>query len=156
VGATEIANAVLTTLSPLLPYLAKAGVLAAKSFTEGISKAGGESAWKAAQGLWKRITDAADKDTKLKSAVSLVATDPEDNDYVTLLAKALEMRLAKDESLRQSLVQMLGGPTAVQQIIAERGSRIAGASQELHGSGTQKIVSRDNSVIENATQKGRE
>jgi hypothetical protein len=154
-GAGEITQAVLAMLTPLLPYLTKAGVLAAKSFTEAVGKAGGESAWKTAESLWKRLTGAATDDKKLNSTLSLVDADPHDADSIAMLGRVLQERLAKDEALRKELLQVLGGEAVVQRMLAERGSRISAAHQELQGTGEQEIIARDDSVIENATQSGR-
>jgi hypothetical protein len=155
IGLPELTETIVATLSPLIPYLAGAGALAAKSFAEGVGKAGGEAAWKTAVGLWERLRGAAADDAKLTSAISLVEADPEDQDSIALFSKTLEAHLAKDELLRESLVRAFGGELAVQKMIAERGSRISGSRQDLQGSAEQVMTASDNSTIENATQQAR-
>jgi hypothetical protein len=45
IAMPEIAAAAIAAITPLLPYLEKAGTIAAKSFAEAIAKSGGSAQW---------------------------------------------------------------------------------------------------------------
>jgi hypothetical protein len=148
----DIASAAIAAISPLLPYLAKAGTIAAKGFADAIGKAGGAAAWKAAEDVWKRITDARGDDAKLGSAIDLLSADPADADSLATLCKTLEARLGRDPAFRDALVEALGGEQRTQEMIARQRSRISGSEQQLEGEGHQVIEAHDESVVENSRQ----
>ncbi|CCD95766.1 conserved hypothetical protein [Bradyrhizobium sp. ORS 375] len=152
IDAAALTSIVVSTITPLLPYLSKAVEIAGKGVVEAISKAGGEAAWKRAQGVWTQLTDASGTDPKLKGAVELLAADPADEDSLDMFRKTLGLRLANDPALRDTLVAALGGERGVQEMIARGGSRISGSAQQLQGDGRQAIQAFDNSVVENSTQ----
>lgn len=153
VEAGEIVQAVMVTLTPLLPYLAKAGTLAGKSFTEGAAKAAGEATWKAAQSLWARMHGAAADDLKLKNSMDLVAADPDDEISIAAFKKNLEARLARDAAFKAMLVQDLGGELSIQTILAQDGAKISAVQQDLQGAGDQSIVARgEGTIVSGATQ----
>lgn len=155
IAIPDIASAAIVAISPLLPYLAKAGTIAAKGFADGVGKAGGAAAWKAAEDVWKRITDARGDDAKLGSAIELLSADPSDADSVAMLRKTLEARLGRNPAFRDALVEALGGEQRTQEMIATQRSRISGSEQQLEGEGHQAMKAHDDSVIENSRQINR-
>lgn len=147
VASHELTAAAIAAISPFLPYLGKAG--------EAFAKSGGEAAWQAAENIWQKIVGASSNDAKLSGAVSLLLADPVDEDSLSILAKSLESHLERNPDLAEALLTELGGQPRVQEMVAERGSRLSGNEQELRGSGRQTISASDDSVIENSRQSSR-
>ncbi len=155
IAMPEIAAAAIAAITPLLPYLEKAGTIVAKSFTEAIAKSGGEATWKAGEQVWKKLVGASKEDAKLGGAINLLSADPADHDSVAMLKKALEAHLERNPEFAKALLQELGGENRVQEMIAEGGSRMSGNEQQMGGSGRQSMTARDDSVIENSRQSMR-
>lgn len=152
IGVIETAGAVVTFLSPFMPYLKKAGEVAGKKLVEMIAEKGGEAAWQKAQALWGRITGRSSETAEVDSAANLVAAKPGDETYQGVFAKALADYLEKNPDLAKELVELMGGEQSVQEVLAERGSWIEGVRQEMAGAGRQTMKATDNSAIRNATQ----
>jgi hypothetical protein len=151
----DLASAVLSLISPALPYLIAAGTVAAKGFADGAGKSAGSAAWKGAEAAWTRITAASSDDAKLKGAIELIVADPKDADSLAMLRKTIEARLERNPAFRKELVEAMGGEGSTLKIIARQRSRISGVEQQLDGKGRLLIEATDDSVIENSRQIGR-
>ncbi len=137
-------------LIPFLPYLAKVGEGAAvevgKQFTE--------DAWSCAKALWDRLRPKAESRAALREAVGDVIRDPENKDGQTIFQLQLKKLLAEDGGLALELGRLMQSHV-VQQVLAERGSRVSGVEQNATG-GTrveQETTARDNSIVENVRQQ---
>lgn len=144
VDYAQIAVGVSTFLAPFTPYLVAGG----KKFAE----EAGKSAWEKAQVLWQTLADPSGGDGKIQTAARTLATDPQDEDFQRLLAKALALRLSSDESLAHRVLEIMGGPQAVQKVLAERSSWVEDITQDMAGGGEQSVKAKNDSVIKGVKQ----
>jgi hypothetical protein len=148
----QIAAAVVTVLSPFVPFLVDTGQAAAKKLAETVAQKGGEATWKRAQTLWTKITTHFGDDPVVKSAATMVADQPEDKTRQTMLAEVLGARLQQNPALAEELLNLLGGQEAVQQVLANRSSWVEDVAQRMQGRGTQTVKASDDSVIKGVRQ----
>ncbi|MFB9949351.1 hemophore-related protein [Rhizobium puerariae] len=121
-----------TSIAGLIaPYLVEGG----KKFA---AKAG-EAAWEKAQEIWTVIFPAVESDRKLGPATELLAADKNSKPIREVFEKALLEYLEANPDTADKLTAILGGPQRVQEIAAEQGGLIEGASQEMDESGEQRI-----------------
>jgi hypothetical protein len=143
----QIAAAIVMTLSPFAPFLVDTGKTAGKKLAETIAQKGGEATWKTAQTLWTKIIAHFGNDPVVKSAATMVADKPEDETRQTMLAEVLGARLKENPALAEELLNLLGGQTAVQQVLADRSSWVEDVTQRMKGGGTQTVKASDDSII---------
>ena len=70
----------------------------------------------------------------------MVAAQPENEHFQTLLAVELAKRLQENDSLLQELQSLLGGQEAVQKVLAEHDSWVEDVKQKISGSGGTQIT----------------
>jgi hypothetical protein len=148
----QIAAAVVTALAPFAPFLLDTGKTAGKKLAETIAQKGGEATWKTAQTLWTKIMAHFEDDPVVKSAATMVADGPEDETRQTMLAEVLGVRLKENPALAEELLNLLGGQTAVQQVLADRSSWVEDVTQRMKGGGTQTVKASHDSVISGVRQ----
>jgi hypothetical protein len=123
-----------------------------KKLAEVIAEKGGEAAWKKAQALWGKLATQLGNDPEMKSAATMVASKPEDEARQMMLAEVLTARLQQTPELAQELFDLLGGQQVVQQVLADRSSWVENVTQQMEGSGTQRVEAREKSVIKGVRQ----
>lgn len=148
----QTTSAVVTVISPFLPFLLEVGKDGAKKLTEVIAEKGGEVAWNKAKNIWEKVKSYFTTAPKIEKAANLVADDPEDPDYQTKLAKELGIYLQNNPESLEELIKLLGGEKSMQEVLADKGSWVEDVKQSLSGSGTQRVVATDHSVIKGITQ----
>ncbi len=141
----EVAAAVTTHLAPFTPYLVEGG----KKF----AGEAGKAAWEKAQALWEKLKERFGNDKKLEGVAKTVATDPQDDDYQQLFAKVLAARLKSDEVFANELLDLIGGKTVVQKILAARSSWVEDVIQDVRGGNVEQVVDAgEDSVIKGVRQ----
>ncbi len=145
----QTAGAVATSLAPFMPYLIEGTKGVAKSFGEGIGKVTFEQA----KSIWDTIKSRYGDDKKIETAAKTLASDPQDEDYQSLLAKAIGARLQDNPDLTNELVALFGGKETIQKVLADKSSWIENVTQEITGSGSQQVIqAKDDSVIKGVRQ----
>ncbi len=145
----QIAGAITTTIAPFIPYLIEGTKGVAKSFGEGIGKVSYEQA----KSIWESIKSRFGDDKNIELAAVTLASDPQDEDYQSLLAKALTKRLKETPDLANNLVALLGGQEAIQEVLADKSSWVEEIEQETTGKGSRQIVqAKNDSVIKGVKQ----
>jgi hypothetical protein len=148
----QVASAAVAAIAPFMPLLVELAEKGGEKFFRGIADRGGEIAWKVAQEVWNKIKVRLGDDPVVKGASLVLSADPENSQYQALMEQALEKRLEENPKLAKELVEALGGQESVQQILAERSSRIEDASQQMSGVGIQSIQAREKSRIRGVRQ----
>mgnify|MGYP006297403901 CR=1 FL=1 len=148
----EISVAVVDRLAPFLPFLIEAGKTSVKKLSEVMAEKGGETAWNKAQALWRKVKTRFGGDSEVQSAATVVAAKPEDGSRQTMLAEILNRRLQEDPVLAKELLDVLGGKTVVQQVLADRSSWVENITQKAMGTGEQTVHASDDSVITGVKQ----
>jgi hypothetical protein len=149
----QVATAVAGYLAPFLPSLMKMGEAAGEKLAETVGEKGGDAAWKTAEGLWAKLKARFSQEPALQGAATLVASQPEDETYRTVLAKALSQHLEKDPDLARDLADLLGGDRGIQEVLSENRSWVENVAQEMGRSGTQRVRASDESTIRSVRQK---
>lgn len=149
----EIAATASASIAPFMPFLIDAGKAGGMKMAEAIALKGGEAAWARAQKLWDWIKSKFNEEPPLQGAAILLANQPEDETYQTVMAKALGSYLEKHPESAQDLLALLGGKETIQQVLADRQSWIENVNQEIRGAGKQSVEAREGSVVKGVTQK---
>jgi len=136
----------------LFYFLVEIGKAGSKKLLEVINEKGGEVAWNKAQELWNKLMSALGNDPKVQGAALMVSAEPEDESSQTMLAITLATRLKENPILAQELFDLLGGQTAVQQVLADRKSWVNDVTQQMSGSGEQTVKADNNSSITGVKQ----
>jgi hypothetical protein len=148
----QISTAIVTQIAPFTPYLLEIGKAAGQKWIETVAEKGGEASWNRAKMIWEKIHSHVGDDPKVKGAALMVSADPEDSSTQTLLVNALAPHLNADPQLMQELLHILGGSRSVQEILADRESRVEEVTQELKGTGTQSVKASEGSTIKGVRQ----
>jgi hypothetical protein len=152
IDTVQIASTVVTLTAPFMPYLLEPSKVVGQKWIEVIAEKGGEAAWNKAQTLWGKVFSHFGNDAKVKGSALFVSADPDDETSQTLLVKALAVRFQEDPQFAQELLQIVGGPQAVQEVLAERRSWVEDVTQEINGSGVQRVKASDDSSIKGVRQ----
>jgi hypothetical protein len=132
-----------------MPYLIEGTKGVAKSFGEGV----GKITFEQAKSICDTIKFRYGNDKKIETAANTIASDPNDEDYQSLLAKALASRLQDSPELAEELVTLLGGQETIQEVLADKSSWIEEIEQETTGKGSRQIVqAKNDSVIKGVKQ----
>jgi hypothetical protein len=99
---TTLAKDLAVFLTPLLPYLLKAGEKAAE---EAGKKLGGD-AWDRAKGLWAKLRPKVEAKPAAQEAVQDAAAAPNDNDIQAALRPQLRKLLAEDAVLAREIERL--------------------------------------------------
>lgn len=148
----QIAIVTTSILAPFMPFLIDVGKAASKKLAEVIAQQGGEAAWKKAQALWGKLSAWFGDDPELRSAATMMAVRPQDQTRQSMLAEVLIARLQENPRLAQELTELIGGQSAIQQVLADRGSWVGDIIQHMEGSGEQIVQANENSVIKGVWQ----
>jgi predicted naringenin-chalcone synthase len=132
-----------------MPYLVEGAKGVAKSFGEGLGKISFEQA----KTIWDTIKSRFGDDKKIETAAKTVASNPQDEDYQSLLAKAIGARLRDSPDLAEELFAMLGGQETIQEVLADKYSWVEDIEQTTSGKGGRQIVqAKNDSVIKGVKQ----
>lgn len=149
----EVSAAVVTVLTPFIPYLVDAAKFSAAALAEMIVQKGGETAWQQARALWGKISDRYSEDGVVSGAATMLAAQPENEEFQTILTRELTLRLQEDQKLLQDIQSLIGGQEVVQKVLAGRSSWVENVTQEISGiGGTQVVKAKDDSVISGVKQ----
>ena len=136
----QVTTATVALLAPFMPILLETAKFSAAAIGEMIVQNGGEAAWQRAKTLWSKIRGQYKEDGVINGAASMVAAQPENEHFQTLLAVELAKRLQENDSLLQELQSLLGGQEAVQKVLAEHDSWVEDVKQKISGSGGTQIT----------------
>jgi hypothetical protein len=148
----QISTAIVTLIAPFTPYLLEVGKATGQKWVETVAEKGGEAAWSRAKMIWEKIHSHVGDDPKVKGAALMVSADPEDSATQTLLVNALATHLNTDPQLMQELLHLLVGSRAVQEALADRQSGVEDVTQEIKGTGTQRVKASEGSIIKGVRQ----
>ncbi|AFZ21770.1 hypothetical protein [Allocoleopsis franciscana] len=90
-------------LTPFLPFLIKFGEKSAES----VATKFGEDSWNKAKKVWGKLQPKVEAKEDAKSAVNLVSTDPEDEDYRKVFQKQLKKLFDEDQELAEAIAQIM-------------------------------------------------
>lgn len=148
----NVAAATVSLLAPFTPFLLETGQAVGKKLGEVIVEKGGEKAWQKAQAMWDKLKNRFVEDPEVNSAATLVAAKPDDETRQAMLVEVLTARLNESPTLAQDLLDLLGGQDKLQEILADRGSRIEDVNQQMKDKGKQTVKASDESTIKNIRQ----
>lgn len=141
----RLAAILATYLAPFAPYLLAGG----KKFAE---KAG-EATWQNVQSIWEKMKACFSDNKKIDNALTTLTHDPNDIDYQSLLAKALNIELEKKPDLADELMEYIRGEKSIQKVLADKSSWIEDITQDITGNKGQQIVqAKNDSVIKGVRQ----
>jgi hypothetical protein len=149
---TRFAAAIVALIAPFTPYLLGISKTAGQKWAETVAEKGAEAAWNKAKLIWERIHSHKGDDPKVKGAALMLSANPEDSSTQVLLRDALAAHLSVDPQLTQELLHLLGGPQAVQEVLADRQSWVEEVTQEIKGTGIQSIKASEGSTIRGVRQ----
>jgi hypothetical protein len=92
-----------TFLSPFLPFLIKFGEKSAETVGSKV----GEDGWNKAKKIWDKLHPKIEAREDAKSAVKLVSTDTDDEDYRKVFQKQLKKLLDEDKELAAVIAQIM-------------------------------------------------
>jgi hypothetical protein len=147
----EVAAAVTACLAPYTPYLIEAGKKFAGEAGKKFAGEAGGSAWKKAEQIWTKLVSGGDAN-EVKAAAKALSKDINDADFGELLAAAIRRHLELRPKLADELTSMLGGVSAVQEILAEDNAFVSGVKQRMLGPGRQTAKASGSAQIENVEQ----
>jgi hypothetical protein len=144
----SIAQGAVAIISPFLPVLLKLANAAGEKL-EGLAEG---QVKEQAEKLWNKIVRRFQGDPVLTSAATMVADAPADDTRQKMLADTLGKRLQGDPEFAQQLLNEIGGPKRLQEVIAGNDAVINGIYQRMKGPGTQRTQGGDRAYIANVTQ----
>lgn len=148
----SIAAGAISILSPYLPQLLSIGKDVGSGIKDAVIDKGVDALGSQAKKLWEKIWGSFKSDPVLTSAATMVADSPEDAGRRKMLAEVLAQRLENNPELARELLEIIGGPTRLQQVIAGNEATIRDIRQKMKGSGEQTIRSGDKAIIERVEQ----
>ncbi len=103
-----IANGVVNTIAPYLPSLLVLGGTMGEEMAKKISENVGDDAWELAKKLWFKITNGDDEkvENTIKKA-KVVADNPDEEVFITVLEKVLVEQLQADNKLQEELRKII-------------------------------------------------
>ncbi len=90
-------------LSPFLPFLIKFGEKSAETVGSKV----GEDGWNTAKKIWDKLHPKIEAKEDVKSAVNLVSTDTDDEDYRKVFQKQLKKLLDEDQELAAAIAKIM-------------------------------------------------
>jgi hypothetical protein len=136
----QLAQAILATLVPMLPYLLKGIKLGGQKAAEVLGEKGGEEVANQAQKAWKSISkQKGDSADKVKTAARQLAKQPHDADWQAVFKNGLAQMLKDDPALAGELASVLKLQFGEQVLQAENSQRLE-VNQEMAGGGRQVSV----------------
>lgn len=148
----EIATTVVTFVAPFIPYLLEEGKAVGQKWAETLAERGGEATWNNAKAIWGKIQSHFGKDARVNGTALMVSDYPGDESYQTMLATVLGNHLKEDPQLAEELLQLAGGEQGVQEVLADRRSWVEKVTQNMGGSGIQRVKASNESVIKDVEQ----
>ena len=148
----QIGAAAVTVLATYLQDLIEMGKAQVKRLVGRFVDSARDATWNKARAIWERLTTRVRDDQEVASAVTMVATKPDDETRQKVLATVLGERLQAYPELAQEIFDLLGGQEAIQEVLADRSSWVEDVVQDLKGTGRQSVRASEDSVIKNARQ----
>jgi hypothetical protein len=145
----SIAYGAVQILSPFLPTLIKLG----KSFGEHLEEFAADKVSEQAKKLWNKITGRYKDDKVLEARATIVADSPEDENSKREFSKRLAEHLANDEAFAKEILDTIGGPKRLQEIIGGDSAIVERIHQEMQGAGVQRVQAGTGARISDVTQK---
>jgi hypothetical protein len=150
---SETATAVARTLAPFLPYLAPIGNELAGQLQEKLADSVISAAWARARHIWKRLTCGAAAGTDVVAAGELVSRARESSSRELVFREAIESVLREEPALHAEVLELVGGPPAVQRIIAGEDTSMQHVHQVMTGPGEQTIALGKGSTAVDVSQR---
>lgn len=145
----SIAQGAVTLVSPFLPFLMKLG----KAAGEKIEDLAEVKVKEQAEKIWNKIAGHFSGDPVLNSAATMVADDPADEARRKMLTDTLAKNLEKDPGFAQQVLDEIGGPKRLQEVIAGNDATINAIYQKMKGPGHQQVKAGDRAHITGVIQK---
>ena len=137
---TMLAKDLAVFLTPLLPYLLKAGEKAAE---EAGKKLGGD-AWDRAKGLWAKLRPKVEAKPAAQEAVQDAAAAPNDNDIHAALRLQLRKLLAEDAVLAREIERLWQEAQQAGATVIAAGERSVAIGRDVISS---TIITGDQNVV---------
>src|SRR5690242_3829330 len=131
----SIAYGAVQILSPFLPTLIKLG----KSAGEHLEEFAADKVSEQAKKLWNKITGRYKDDDLLNARVTIAAKSPKDENSKRELSKELAERLKNDQAFASEILDAIGGPQRLQEVIGGDRAIIERIHQEMKGAGRQLV-----------------
>lgn len=152
INSAEVSAAVVTILTPFIPYLVNAAKFSASAISEMIVQKGAEATWQRAQTIWAKISGRYANDDVIHGAALMLAAQPENEQFQSTLAHQLAVRLKEDQELLLELRALIGGQESIQKVLADKGL-VKDVIQKMSGtSGTQIIEAKNKGEIRGVKQ----
>ena len=135
-----LASSLTTVLSPLLPYLLKAGETAAEETGKTVA---GQS-WEWTKSLWTKLKPTVEAKPAALEAARDVAESPEDGEAQVALRRQLKKLLTEDQSLAEEVSRWLDQAIAAGINVAATGERSVAIGGDVKGS---TIVTGDRNKV---------
>ena len=134
-------RALVSFLTPFLPYLLNASEEAAKE----AGKRLGEATWETARAVWHKLRPKIEARPAAQEAAQDVAADPDNPDTLAALRVQLKKLLAEDLSLAQEIAGLM--QTDVAQRVIAKGT-VSDVEQEASSRGRvhQEVVSQEGEI----------
>jgi hypothetical protein len=141
----SIAYGAVQILSPFLPYLLKVAKSAGEKLAVDAVKGTAEK-------LWNKITAHFKDDHELNAVATLAAVSPNDQKRQDELSQALAQRLKNDAAFAAEILDAIGGPQRLQEVIGGQKATIEHIRQDMEGAGVQRVKGGDEARISDVTQ----
>jgi hypothetical protein len=137
---TTLANDLALLLTPVLPYLLKAGEKAA----EEAGKKLGSDMWDRTRAIWAKLRPMVEAKPAAREAVQDAAAAPNDEDIQAALRVQLKKLLAEDEGLAKGIARLWEEAKHAGAIVIAAGERSVAIGRDVTGSsliiGDQNVV----------------
>lgn len=149
----SIATGVVSILSPYLPQLLSLGKSVGEKIGDAVIKGGVGALDDQAKRLWAKVSNYFKDDPVITSAATVAADAPGDTTRQQFFTEILAQRLKDHPGLADELLEMMGGPKRLQQVIVGHEAIIKLLHQKMAGPGEQNVKAGDKATLEGITQE---
>ncbi len=141
----DLAQQIVSYLTPFLPYLGEMGLSAAKKIGERLT----DASWDKAAALWDKLRHRK----RIVQVAETFASMPENRGLRDALREEILQALTQDEQLAQDVAALMQD-SVVQKVLATEKSRITNVKQQAKGNGNvrQDVTARGGSTVEGVQQ----
>ncbi|MEM7802460.1 MAG: hypothetical protein AAF633_24920, partial [Chloroflexota bacterium] len=136
---------------PFLPILKSSAQFSRDAIAEMIVQNGGNVAWEKAKAIWAKIRPITEADEEVAGATLMLSSRPETEMYQTILISLLAERINSNSELIQSLEELLGGQSSIQELVANNSilKRVSATSKRKN---TTQVIKLTDTEAEDITQ----
>lgn len=149
----SIATGIVSILSPYLPQLISLGKDAEDKIKDAVVDKGVDALGEQARKLWGRISGYFKDDPVVTSAATLTADAPKDSARQRFFTEILAQRLKDHPEIADELLEIIGGPERLQQVVVGHEAIIKDLHQKMAGAGEQTIRAGDHAHLEGIVQE---